>query len=350
MLELALRGAVAGVTLLMAGLILTSPAPLMRRLLGGLFLWGTANYTLVSGPDQLDFAAPISDVMIFFALFNGVFFWWFALSLFDDAFQWTWFKVAPFIIIAVLHVPGPIWEAAHDTPIEPILHSTLSIALMGHAIWIALHDRRDDLVDPRRRFRLYFAVAVGLTGMIIAIAENFEVFRPLPDGATLVHSFALAGLTFFFAFWLLSANRALFAAEETLPDAELAVRRQQPDRPVPPADMQAFEKLNALMESGVYREEGLSVASLADKVGVPEHQLRRLINHELGFRNFSAFLNARRVADAKAALADPANARKQVLQIALDLGYGSIAPFNRAFKQATGVTPTEFRRKSLNET
>ena len=82
---------------------------------------------------------------------------------------------------------------------------------------------------------------------------------------------------------------------------------------------------------------------------MPEHQLRKLINGALGFRNFSAFLNARRIPDAKAVLADPDNAKRQVLQIALDLGYGSIAPFNRAFKEATGQTPTEFRKTALGE-
>jgi len=105
--------------------------------------------------------------------------------------------------------------------------------------------------------------------------------------------------------------------------------------------------LTGLMNAGVYLEEGLNVATLAGKVGVPEHQLRRLINQEMGFRNFSAFLNARRIEDAKAQLIDPAMARKQVLQIALDLGYGSIAPFNRAFKSATDQTPTEFRKEKL---
>jgi AraC-like DNA-binding protein len=32
-----------------------------------------------------------------------------------------------------------------------------------------------------------------------------------------------------------------------------------------------------------------------------------------------------------------------VLTIALDCGYGSIGPFNRAFKARFGVTPSQFR-------
>jgi len=35
-----------------------------------------------------------------------------------------------------------------------------------------------------------------------------------------------------------------------------------------------------------------------------------------------------------------------ILTIALDAGFGSLAPFNRAFRSHTGCTPTEYRAKS----
>ena len=36
-----------------------------------------------------------------------------------------------------------------------------------------------------------------------------------------------------------------------------------------------------------------------------------------------------------------------MLTIALDAGFQSLAPFNRAFKADTGLTPTEFRRQAI---
>jgi AraC-like DNA-binding protein len=48
----------------------------------------------------------------------------------------------------------------------------------------------------------------------------------------------------------------------------------------------------------------------------------------------------------RAALVDPARRDLPVLTLALDAGFQSIGPFNRAFKAATGLTPTEFRRKN----
>jgi AraC-like DNA-binding protein len=47
-------------------------------------------------------------------------------------------------------------------------------------------------------------------------------------------------------------------------------------------------------------------------------------------------------------LADPANARTPVSAIAFDLGYASLGPFNRAFKDATGLTPTAWRGRALD--
>jgi len=98
-----------------------------------------------------------------------------------------------------------------------------------------------------------------------------------------------------------------------------------------------------------YRSEDLSIASLAARLSVPEYRLRRVINQRLGHRNFNAFVNGFRLAETLAALADPSKRGVPVLTIALTAGFQSIGPFNRAFKAATGLTPTEFRRQKLAE-
>src|ERR1700681_446989 len=53
-----------------------------------------------------------------------------------------------------------------------------------------------------------------------------------------------------------------------------------------------------------WRRSPISIGSLAAKLGIPEHGLRRLINRRLGYRNFNAFLNGYRLDDVMAALAD----------------------------------------------
>ena len=101
-----------------------------------------------------------------------------------------------------------------------------------------------------------------------------------------------------------------------------------------------------MAEEKVYRREGFGVAALVAALDVPEYRLRRLINQRLGHRNFSSFVNGYRLAEATAALADPGQADVPILTIALDAGFQSIGPFNRAFKAHTGMTPTAYRRQA----
>jgi AraC-like DNA-binding protein len=109
----------------------------------------------------------------------------------------------------------------------------------------------------------------------------------------------------------------------------------------------AAELQRVMTEQRAYRTEDLTIASLAAMLKAPEYRVRRLINQRLGHRNFNAFVNGLRLDQAQQALADPAQRELPVLTIALDAGFQSIGPFNRAFKAVTGLTPTEYRRQKL---
>jgi AraC-like DNA-binding protein len=95
------------------------------------------------------------------------------------------------------------------------------------------------------------------------------------------------------------------------------------------------------------RSDGLTIGSLAVLMSLPEYRLRQIINEGLGHRNFNAFLNRYRIDEAKTALADAGQKDVPVLTIAMDAGFQSLGPFNRAFKADSGLTPTEFRRLAL---
>ncbi len=114
-----------------------------------------------------------------------------------------------------------------------------------------------------------------------------------------------------------------------------------------PAELLELQRLRTAIARGICFEPDLSLTTLARQLNVPEHRLRKLINKGLGYRNFAAFLNDQRIAEARQRLADPQQAREQIASIAFGLGYASLAPFNRAFRELTGVTPTEYRAQAL---
>ena len=110
------------------------------------------------------------------------------------------------------------------------------------------------------------------------------------------------------------------------------------------ADQKLIDVLRLMGDERIYRHDNVTIGTLSTKLGIPQYRLRRLINQRLGYRNFNVFLNEHRIAEAKAALADPSQAEVPVITIAMDAGFQSLGPFNRAFKAITGVTPTEYRR------
>lgn len=211
------------------------------------------------------------------------------------------------------------------------------ILLMLHGLYVVLRTWRGDLMETRRRIRLWAAVAGVVTMTVfvsLAIAQRFG----LPEPAWLrVASYAAQMVMLF-------ANLApLFQLRENLLPSRAAAAS-----PASANVRLIMARLEQVMERDeAWRREGLTIAALAAMVGTSERQLRRLINEALGHRNFTAFLNSYRVPAAQERLADPEEAGRTVADIAFALGYVSLSPFNRAFREATGQTPTEWRRRAL---
>ncbi|MBE5315070.1 MAG: AraC family transcriptional regulator [Xanthomonadales bacterium] len=97
----------------------------------------------------------------------------------------------------------------------------------------------------------------------------------------------------------------------------------------------------ALEVDRLYRQPELKVADLAAHVGSKEHRVSRVINQVLGAANFNQWVNRYRIEHACRLLQQ--QPRRSVLDISLDAGFGSLGPFNRAFKAAMGCTPSEWR-------
>nr|MCS3815512.1 ABC-type antimicrobial peptide transport system permease subunit/AraC-like DNA-binding protein [Mucilaginibacter sp. X4EP1] len=93
-----------------------------------------------------------------------------------------------------------------------------------------------------------------------------------------------------------------------------------------------------------YLDAELTSNSLAKKLGISIHELSRIINTGLR-KNFNDFVNEFRIKDVALKMKDPAYDRITLLGIAYDCGFNSKTTFNRAFKENTGKSPAEYKRK-----
>jgi AraC-like DNA-binding protein len=93
------------------------------------------------------------------------------------------------------------------------------------------------------------------------------------------------------------------------------------------------------------KQPNLSAHLLSQHLGLSKRALHRLF--EGSGTSLSRYVSQRRVARARAVLADPANAHRAIFDIALDCGFDNLSTFYRLFGQAYSATPAEWRARTL---
>lgn len=107
-------------------------------------------------------------------------------------------------------------------------------------------------------------------------------------------------------------------------------------------DPQLIARLEAMLKSdNLHRKMGFTREDLAKRLGVGEHVISKAINRYYEM-NFNELINSYRVEEAKERLK---NEDATITVIAFEVGFSSIASFNRVFKQKAGVSPTEYRNQ-----
>lgn len=309
---------------------------------------GVSLMLIGSAPDTLGIPPRVKFVAYLLEFTSIVSIWWFGLALFRDDFSLRWPHWAVFIVSGIMRVPHNYAEMTNAFVYPPILDTIcelIVVGMMAHLIVTIIREGEDDLITSRRRTRNYFVIGIVVAVLLSTFSEHGWI--PLPSEYLY---FIKSGTTFPLVFWLtlwlsqLDHNNLSFESEGSSEDV-----KTQPDA-IDPRDKELLGQLITAMETDeIYREPGLTIRSLSEQLKTPEHRLRVLINQGLGFRNFSAFLNSYRIDAIKSEFKNPEKARTPILTLAMDAGYNSLAPFNKAFRNNEGMTPTAYRQQLLSK-
>ena len=250
----------------------------------------------------------------------------------------------------VLELLFPFLRAAQNQVVETYLSflasalDVMQLLFVGFAIFWTLRGWRADLVDDRRILRWFIIGVQGALIFSVVFVENFLLeggsANNASEQAVIVFAIALLTLTMLVVamrFDLVSLSQAIRKVTELTEVSE--------PEGAPSYDVDSF---NSVFKGGqCIAKQVLRLPSWlrAQFARIPA---RAFIHRELGFRNFNAMLHAYRVEEASQALVDADKHGVPVLTIALSVGYQSITPFNNAFRQIMGVTPSEYRKQQTS--
>jgi AraC-like DNA-binding protein len=239
------------------------------------------------------------------------------------------------------------WDDISEPWADPLISVAVLASLAAYTLMSLSALRRyraflgGVIADEQRYAARWLRNALRAVIVILVVEAGYQAWE-----------FAFGKLTYFgvFGLYLTLAAVTLYLAMEGWRHAELPFPALSAPGTPAPAPSPGREKdwsvlgrvwANRVQAEGWWRDPDLSLADLAARLAVNTHHLSRGLNEGLGV-NFASFINGLRAEAVAQAL--KAGRPEDLLGLALEAGFNSKASFNRAFKAALGVSPSDYRR------
>ncbi|GAB5451097.1 MAG: helix-turn-helix domain-containing protein [Halioglobus sp.] len=281
-----------------------------------------------SGIPQLAYPAVLLAVMVPTA------FWYFCCTVFVDDFRPPLYAFGLALITAALATVGYFTGISGGLDTIDRVAQAAKLLWLAAAFYVVIRDWRADLVTSRIQLRRLLLIVAGAYIAAIMIVELF-LTGPPPAALELVNSLLILALVSICVLTMLQLDDRNLLAHIATPVAG------SPGTGEPSA--LAKRALQSMSEQRAYAMEGLSLNRLAQELNCQPQLLRQVINTELGYRNFNAFINLYRVREVAERMALPEYRDTPLLTLALDAGFRSLAPFNRSFREHYKCTPSAYR-------
>ncbi len=223
-----------------------------------------------------------------------------------------------------------------ETDSLKVLYSILSAALIFLLLvaHYSLSGTEIDIHDKKRHHKYWLIMALIMLNLQLMIVDLAMVAERLDvSKAEVVSTFIRIG----FIYLVMTSLFRVF--DETILLDSSRIPTLNSARAKDSDEWMIKRITEAMEEKHLYREMGRSREDVSEELGIPEHQLSRVINAHFG-KNFNEFLNSYRIKEAQYRLV---NEDAPITAIAYDVGFSSIASFNRVFKTMVGMSPSAYR-------
>lgn len=128
-------------------------------------------------------------------------------------------------------------------------------------------------------------------------------------------------------------------------EVQITPSAKAPKRPIDDDILHEYaERIgNTIQDRQLFKKKGLTLAILAQDLGIPAHHLSYMLRHFFK-QQFNDFINRYRVAYIKDRMQEKAWIKMTLEAHATEAGFSSRSTFFTAFKRLTGVTPSEYAR------
>jgi AraC-like DNA-binding protein len=219
------------------------------------------------------------------------------------------------------------WMGRFDS-LQTLFSSAALVLAFGEGLngWSGISDG-----EKRIRYTFLSSFAAGVI-ICVMILDHGQLSPFSPGLTTMIQGLcAIAIIT-------CASIAVIYRQTHPLPDGSA---RQAP--PATQDELALARRTESLVAEGAYLDPDLKVGTLASRLQEKDYKVSRAIVAGLGQPNFNRFINRFRIEHAKRLLSDPDAAARGILNVALDSGFASLGPFNRAFKDQTGLTPRQYR-------
>ncbi len=266
--------------------------------------------------------------------------------------------VARTVVIATSMSTMPLsdadWTIERYNVIEEIINMVFSLYVFTQCFFLVF--KKEKLYaafldyDDVRWIKIFMVLGVAVVGIWLT-ALSLRAQLGFQDGSIY---FPLRLATSVLLYWIGYQGLYRYSIVQERVQLRRTIRHKAPARSVthgavrPGLDEKHAEEFanirDHLIKEQRYLDPLLSLNTLAGEVSVSPGHLSRLINTH-GQRNFTDFINALRVEQAKTILLDPEFENYTIAAIGLECGFNSKSTFYSAFKKFTSQSPTAFRSR-----
>lgn len=106
--------------------------------------------------------------------------------------------------------------------------------------------------------------------------------------------------------------------------------------------------LRLLNEEKIYKESGVNLDLLSEKLGTSRHNTSQVINEHFSL-NFYELMNKFRIDEAVYLIKNEMDNNLNIIDIAYKVGFNNKVSFNKSFKKALSVTPSQYIKSLKSE-